>query len=178
MRVGLRRAIIHSRVRAYISTCRQWTVDSKSSRGKITANCDGEKSQKINCPKMNASGKALFDEDLGPSSTDNTHLSNRPQLEALPLLTYTQSKESFRGSEETYHQSLTGAFAKSTKKNIVENPYDTLPTFQHSWEIRNSATLLPSTKNPYMKMYYKISGFLNICFKRNRCRNFICFKIK
>ena len=81
---------------------------------------------------MNASGKALFDEDLGPSSTDNTHLSNRPQLEALPLLTYTQSKESFRGSEETYHQSLTGAFAKSTKKNIVENPYDTLPTFQHS----------------------------------------------
>jgi len=31
----------------------------------------------------------LFDEDLGPSSTDNTHLSSRPKLEALPLLIYT-----------------------------------------------------------------------------------------
>jgi len=28
-------------------------------------------------------------------------------------------------------------------------------------------------------MYYKIIGFLIICFKRNRCRNFIIsFKIK
>ena len=28
--------------------------------------------------------------------------------------------------------------------------------------------LLPSTKDTYMKMDYKISGFLIICFKRNR----------
>jgi len=33
--------------------------------------------------------------------------------------------------------------------------------------------LLPSTKDTYMKMDYKISGFLIICFKRNRWRNFI-----
>jgi len=53
---------------------------------------------------MNASGYALFDEDLGPGSTDNTHLSSRPKLEALPLLIYTLGKESFRGSEEPVYQ--------------------------------------------------------------------------
>ena len=37
---------------------------------------------------------------------------------------------------------------------------------------------LLSTENNYMKMYYKNSEFLIICFKRNRCRNFIIsFKI-
>ena len=37
---------------------------------------------------------------------------------------------------------------------------------------------LLSTENTYMKMCYKIIGFLIICFKRNRCRNLIIsFKI-
>jgi len=49
---------------------------------------------------MNDSGYALFDEDLGPSSTDNTYWSSRPNLQALPSLTYTLGKESFSGSEE------------------------------------------------------------------------------
>jgi len=49
---------------------------------------------------MNDSGYALFDEDLGPSSTDNTQLSSRPKLEALPLLIHTLGKGSFRCSEE------------------------------------------------------------------------------
>jgi len=39
--------------------------------------------------------------------------------------------------------------------------------------------LLPITKDTYMKMFYNITGFLIICFKRNRCRNFIIsFRIK
>jgi len=33
--------------------------------------------------------------------------------------------------------------------------------------------LLPRTKDTYIKMLYNIIGFLIICFKRNRCRNFI-----
>jgi len=32
--------------------------------------------------------------------TDNTYWSCRPNLQALPSLTYTLGKESFRGSEE------------------------------------------------------------------------------
>jgi len=56
-----------------------------------------------------------------PSSTDNTHFSSRPKLEALPVLTFTLDKYSFRGSEEP------SKALNQQDKNIVENPYDTLP---------------------------------------------------
>jgi len=48
-------------------------------------------------------------------------------------------------------------------------------TLKHSVLIYNCIyiRLLTSTKDTYMKMYYKMIGCFIICFKRNRCRNFI-----
>ena len=54
-------------------------------------------------------------------------------------------------------------------------------TLKHSVLIYNCIyiRLLTSTKDTCMKMYYKMIGWFIICFKRNRCRNFIIlFKIK
>ena len=51
LRISLRRTIIHSRVMAYICTCSWWTVDSKSSREKTTANCNWEPSPEDHLPQ-------------------------------------------------------------------------------------------------------------------------------
>ena len=88
---SLQSTIIHSSVMAYI-------------RERLQPTATENKTQNSTCPKMNDSGYALFNKDWGPSFTDNTYWSSRLNLQALPSLTYTLGKESFRAEKNPNSQ--------------------------------------------------------------------------